>query len=290
MKEKTDYYGFTGPARLDKAVNSLKGIISGLTADNVINGLEIQALNDWLVQNAEFENKHPLNEFIPVLRTALIDGIISDEELKDLRWLADKLSGTDYYNAASAEMQELHGIVGGIISDGLIEKQELQVLTQWMDNRAHLKTIWPFAEIESLVTDVLQDGVVTPEEHARLMAFFSEFSDCPNAEKAAVFTAPVSGICATCPDIIFPEYEFCFTGESRKGPRKIFVSSVESKGGLFTDNLRKTVNYLIVGANGNPCWSYACYGRKIEKAMEMRKNGSPILIIHENDFWDAVAG
>lgn len=37
---------------------------------------------------------------------------------------------------------------------------------------------------------------------------------------------------------------------------------------------------------GNPCWAYACYGRKIEKAMELRKKGAQILIVHEADFLD----
>lgn len=50
----------------------------------------------------------------------------------------------------------------------------------------------------------------------------------------------------------------------------------------------KKVNYLVVGGEGNPCWAYACYGRKVEKAVELRRQGHPIVIVHENDFHDAV--
>lgn len=53
--------------------------------------------------------------------------------------------------------------------------------------------------------------------------------------------------------------------------------------------MNKPVNYLIVGAEGNPCWKFSCYGRKVEKAVELRKEGSRLLIIHELDFHDAVA-
>ena len=49
------------------------------------------------------------------------------------------------------------------------------------------------------------------------------------------------------------------------------------------------LNYLVIGAEGNPCWSYACYGRKVEKAVELRRAGAQILLVHENDFHDAVA-
>ena len=47
------------------------------------------------------------------------------------------------------------------------------------------------------------------------------------------------------------------------------------------------VNYLVVCANGNPCWAYACYGRKVEQAVKHRRQGVPIVLVHENDFWDA---
>ena len=49
------------------------------------------------------------------------------------------------------------------------------------------------------------------------------------------------------------------------------------------------LDYLIIGADGNPCWAYACYGRKVEKAVDLRKTGSRLLLVHENDFHDAVA-
>jgi len=51
----------------------------------------------------------------------------------------------------------------------------------------------------------------------------------------------------------------------------------------------RRVNYLVVGADGNPCWAYACYGRKVEKTVALRKKGSAILIVHENDVHDAIA-
>ncbi|GMA55471.1 hypothetical protein GCM10025857_68280 [Alicyclobacillus contaminans] len=48
-------------------------------------------------------------------------------------------------------------------------------------------------------------------------------------------------------------------------------------------------DYLVVGDQGNPCWAFSCYGRKVEKAVKLRKQGRRILIIHEVDFWDALA-
>jgi hypothetical protein len=53
-------------------------------------------------------------------------------------------------------------------------------------------------------------------------------------------------------------------------------------------NVNQKTNYLLVGSDGNPCWAFSCYGRKVEKAVEMRKEGYSIQIINENDFWKVV--
>ena len=50
----------------------------------------------------------------------------------------------------------------------------------------------------------------------------------------------------------------------------------------------KKTNYLIIGSEGNTCWAFSCYGRKVEKAMEMRKNGVNIVLVNEIDFWDSI--
>lgn len=63
---------------------------------------------------------------------------------------------------------------------------------------------------------------------------------------------------------------------------------VEGLGGNFWPRVTLDIHYLVVGANGNPCWAYACYGRKIEQAVRYRKDGHQLLIVHEHDFWDSV--
>ena len=50
----------------------------------------------------------------------------------------------------------------------------------------------------------------------------------------------------------------------------------------------KQTEFLVISAKGNPCWAFSCYGRKVEKAVKLRKKGHAIVIVHESDFWDAV--
>ena len=59
-------------------------------------------------------------------------------------------------------------------------------------------------------------------------------------------------------------------------------------GGKVRSSVSAKTDYLVVGNAGNPCWAYACYGRKIEEAVNLRKAGASIVIVNETDFWDAV--
>ena len=86
----------------------------------------------------------------------------------------------------------------------------------------------------------------------------------------------------------FFDQVFSFTGRLTKGSRKEIVETVQNLGSKFVSKPSVNTNFLIVGGGGNPAWAFACYGRKIERAVELRKSGVPIVIVHENDFWDAI--
>jgi hypothetical protein len=284
---------YTSRARLDKSINGLLGIIEGISLDRTINDREIGFLNAWLDDHADVVNKHPYNELIPLVSSSLNDARLTEEEKLDIRWLCEKLKSTDFTNAMSADLQRLHAIVGGIAADGEVNEDELRELSNWLQEHEHLKSCWPYDEIDTLVTSVMRDGKIDSEEHAVLKAYFSEFV---HKRDDRTITSPpilegqtVLGLCAVCPDIVFEGSTFCFTGASTRFTRNAFLAMIEQLGGRGVTSVSPKVNYLVIGAEGNPCWMYACYGRKVEKAIELRKSGVRILIVHENDFHDAVA-
>lgn len=287
------YARFTSRARIEKSINSLLGIIEGITIDKSINASEVSFLNLWLREHEDLCNHHPYTELNPVVQAAINDGILTTEERDDIVWLCEKLRSTEFFDKTTADLQRLHAILGGIISDGKISEAELHGLSSWLQDHEHLRTCWPYDEVDSLITVVLRDKKIDDEEHALLKAFFSEFTalldDRTITSPVISENGNVIGLCAVCPEIEFAGSKFCFTGASSKYTRATLTSTVERLGGAVTPTLNKQVRYLIIGADGNPCWAYACYGRKVEKAIELRKQGVRVLIIHENDFHDAVA-
>lgn len=131
MTDELSYYRYTGPQRLEKAIHTLEGMLAGFAADSVISREELQILRGWLDSHAEFAGRHPFNEIIPALNEALHDGALSHEEHTDLMWLCQKFTcNNKYFDAITAEMQRLHGLMAGISFDGKITKRELEGLQE----------------------------------------------------------------------------------------------------------------------------------------------------------------
>jgi hypothetical protein len=285
---------FTSRSEADKAINSLKGILMGVNFDIVINDIEIQELDNWCTKHHDLINRNPFKEFMSLIKESIKDSSMRKDTLEDLYWLCQKYEHDSiYYNAVTCDLQTLQGICHGIISDGVINDIEVFELDKWLDNQEHLITYYPYDEIKSLITSVLSDGKIDDEERKRLLAYFNEFSKIVTKEVAQkveneVSNIPITGICTIDPQVEFDGKTFCFTGVAKKAPRSELIKMVKNFGGIYVDNVVKTIDYLIVGDNGNPSWAFACYGRKVEKAIALRKQGHHVSIVHEYDFWDFV--
>jgi NAD-dependent DNA ligase len=288
-----EYKGFHRRSQLDKSINTLLGLIEGITIDGLINSSEVGMLNMWLAEHQELRNKHPYNELVPVVEQAVADSVLTKDEREDILWLCEKLRSSEYFNEVTADLQILHGVLGGVAADGVITEQELRGLRDWLSDHEHLRSCWPYDEIDSLITIVLSDGKIDEQEQKLLQGFFADFvsvlDDKTITAPVMITGSTVEGVCASCPEIIFENSVFCFTGASHRYRRSQFEELVEQLGGIPASSVTNKLNYLVIGSEGNPCWAFACYGRKVEKAVELRKQGARILIVHENDFHDAVA-
>lgn len=287
------YFKFTRRSRLEKSVNSLLGIIEGISVDSIVNRTEVEFLNLWLDEHRELKDQHPYNELLPVVGAAVADGVLTSEEKEDILWLCERLRSTEFFDETTADIQRLHAILDGIAADGVITEAELRGLSEWLSGHEHLRTCWPYEEVGSLITGVLSDKKIDSNEQKLLKEFFTEFTSILDSRtivspKLAV-DGNVVGLCAVCPEIAFPGRRFCVTGTSYKYTRSEFSKLIKQLGGEVVESVSAKLDYLIIGADGNPCWAYACYGRKVEKAVELRKSGARLLLVHENDFHDAVA-
>jgi len=284
----------TSRARADKAISSLKGILIGINSDQEVNKEEINELQKWASSHKELINRNPFKEFMTIIEETVSNNIPATETIEDLFWLCQKYENDNfYYNGVTSDLQILHGICHGILADGVIDDKEVRDLEKWLEENTHLSTYYPYDEIRSLILSIVSDGKIENEEKLVLKAYLNQFVNLENKEIEEQINREtndinISGHCTSDPEIELDGKTFCITGVLKSGNRASLEKKISDLGGIPTKSLTKKTDYLIVGDNGNQAWAFACYGRKVEKALDLRKNGHEISLIHEFDFMDAI--
>ncbi|MBE7693656.1 BRCT domain-containing protein [Tenacibaculum finnmarkense] len=284
----------TSKARADKAISSLKGILIGINSDQEVNEAEINELQKWASSHRKLINRNPFKEFMTIIEETISNNIPATETIEDLFWLCQKYENDNfYYNGVTSDLQILHGICHGILADGVIVEKEIIDLEKWLEENTHLSTYYPYDEIRSLILSIVSDGIIEEEEKLVLKAYLNQFVNLENKEIEKQINREtndinISGHCTSDPEIELDGKTFCITGVLKSGNRTSLEKTISDLGGIPTRTLTKKTDYLIVGDNGNQAWAFACYGRKVEKALDLRKNGHKISLIHEFDFMDVI--
>jgi len=158
---KSDVKKFNSRAEIEKILNTLTGILLGITSDNTININELEELGHWCNFYRDYENKHPFSELLPIIDTAIKDGFLSKEDSDDIFWLVNNLkSNHEFSDQISSSIQILHGILHGILADNILNDEEIIGLSDWINEHDYLDGTYPYDEIKSLLRSVLEDGVI----------------------------------------------------------------------------------------------------------------------------------
>ena len=155
---------------MDK-IEELRGIILGINYDGVINNLEVKELNDWLDKNRSLSLNDEYKTLIRDIEDVLEDGMISDDERSLLLNYADKYKHS--VDNISASLNELNGIIEGIVCDSVINEDEVRNLNNWLNNNKQLRGITVYDNIALIVTKVLKDNIVTSDEQEELLRLIS---------------------------------------------------------------------------------------------------------------------
>lgn len=281
---------FSNPSVIEKDLRTLSGILQGIKSDNIINADELQGVYEWLNTCKIYENKQPYKEIITLVRIALEDFILTQEEIDNILWFCklytDKIG---YYDAITSGVQNMLGIVKGVVIDKKINELEINYLDQWLEENGYLKNIWPYDELYNITTKIINKGSFSSDEHDAVLNFCEALVGNGNREETASLVQSLkTGYYQLDPEIDIQENLFCITGLSKKYKRREIAEQIELYGGYVSNSVTAKVNYLIVCDAKNTCWAFTCYGRKIEQAVNHRKNGSALIIVHEDDFFDCL--
>lgn len=288
--DNQSFLRFSNPSIIEKDLQTLCGIISGIKSDDLINDVELKEVQAWINAHKQYEDKQPYKEIIGLIRAAFVDNILTHDEAEDIQWFCNQYTHkSGYFDLVTSGIQRLVGIVKGISIDNEINQIEIEYLDKWLEENDYLKNTWPYDELYNLITNIIRDQIITKEEHEELLSFCKTISgnhnDDSNSEIVAVLK---TGFCQIDPNITIQESTFCITGVSKKYKRKHIAEKIELFGGFVVDNVSSKLNYLVVCDEKNSCWAFTCYGRKIEEAIKHRKEGAKLVIIHEYDLYDTL--
>jgi NAD-dependent DNA ligase len=183
-------------------------------------------------------------------------------------------------NIQDRQIDTLIGLSKGITADGKVDQSEAEFLLSWLaQNRQPIDNPVVINLLEK-VSYMLEDGVLDFDESQELLHILRQISGESSeiGELAKTATLPIN---RPAPEVSFNQKVFLFTGTCAYGTRRQCHEATEALGGLIADGVTKKLDYLVLGTYVTDSWAHESYGRKIEKAMEYRDNGLPLVIITE---------
>ena len=184
------------------------------------------------------------------------------------------------------QIDTLIGISKGIQADGHVNQAEAEFLLTWLQQSRQASDNPVVVNLLGKVSRMLEDGVLDNEESKELLSILRKISGEPAAvgEVAKTSMLPLDD---PMPTIIFDDRTFLFTGTCVFGTRRECQEQVELLGGINARGVSKSLDYLVLGTYVTDSWVHESFGRKIEKAVEYRDSGVPIVIMSEKQWLEA---
>jgi NAD-dependent DNA ligase len=170
------------------------------------------------------------------------------------------------------KIDELIGICRGIISDGTTNMQEAQFLLKWIKSNYKVAKFYPFNVLYSRLSEMLQDGILDDEEQKELFETMAALTggELIIEDREIESMSSTLPLCDPAPIISIKGSSFVFTGVFTTGPRKKLSDLVVEIGGIIHDKVKQDTDFLVIGDIGSRDWAHSSFGRKIEKAVELR--------------------
>jgi hypothetical protein len=184
-------------------------------------------------------------------------------------------------------IQELLGIVRGILADSQVSDAESEGLARWLVAHPEAAATWPGSALYDRLARIYADGRLDEEERAELTTLLEDTVGAidGDATGAQVTRLPLT---EPPPTILFDSRTFVFTGTFFYGTRRRCETAVCELGGRVSDRVFGSTDFLVIGSIPTGAWQFSTHGRKIEKAVELRTEGEPIAIVSEEQWVTAM--
>lgn len=186
------------------------------------------------------------------------------------------------------QVDELIGLVKGVLADGQVAEAEARFLLTWLTTNAGARESWPASALYPRLVRALQDDRLDAEEEGELLALLTTTvgGNAPARGESSMSTAlPLT---RPEPPVIFEGRAFAFTGKFYSGTRDWCEAQVMARGANVV-GISKKLDFLVIGEVGSRDWIHSTHGRKIEKAVALREAGARVAIVAEQHWQTQLA-
>lgn len=269
LKEAKEFNAYITDNSLKNIINEFYGMIEGFVFDKKIKQEEIEYVKQWSINNSHLRTKKELENIFFTIDKILKDGIITLDEMSELKSVIRKYYETISGALITKSLQELIGILKGIIIDNEVATIEGKELLNWLHKNIHLINHYPYNEILPIFEKSLEDNIITKEESDNIIKIINKVLQPIKTLQNQLLS--------------FKNKHICLTGNFSFGSRTDVERIILQNGGYIDNTVKKTTDILIVGSYESQSYSYRNYGIKIKKAMEYIQKGNSIIIVKEKD-------
>lgn len=181
-------------------------------------------------------------------------------------------------------VSELLGLCKGMICDGEVSDGEALALKRWVAGNQDVMIGYPGQVLAERLVRIFADNHVDDDERADLSQLLLDLvGEDPRHEEPLNLSTRLP-IDDPVPTILFDGMTYVFTGAMLYGSRRECEGLVQDRGARVADTVTKKTDYLVIGPIASRAWLESTHGRKILRAVELRRDGHPIKILTEESW------
>lgn len=269
-----------------KALHGLKGILIGIVADQRLNEKELLFLDSWLKSQNFLSGDQEVVAILSSVGDILANGEIKSLELltiqADIEQLISLMPDSGLSDVKGVgQKDELLGFLAGVASDGVLNDQEIGALSEWLNRNESIRNTWPASVVVNRLNMILEDGIITEEERQDLMLTVNQITGHVVDEETVGYEFSTEVWEDTVDDLEVAGSTFCLTGDFVSGDRDAVDTMLRCLDATTSTSVNNLVDYLVIGTLASRNWLYTSHGRKIEKALHIKRQGGRIKTITE---------
>ena len=132
-----------------------------------------------------------------------------------------------------------------------------------------------------IVRGVVAHAYATEEERQDLLNTVQKITGTDSSSPAVTYEASTEVWEDDVDEVTIAGSVFCLAGEFVSGDRNHMDTNLRLRGAETSPNVNKEVDFLVIGTLASRDWLYTSHGRKIEKAILLKRKGAKILVITE---------